>query len=141
MSKGRPRRYQGLRITSFYIPIEHSELLDKLRELAERDGLSLSEKILEAIKEYVEVHYPGNPQVCLDSVMKPDAPKPLRLQAMFDMERLESIVRDLRNTNSNMRRSILVEMGKKLVVQLAKMNVRLRDEKIDKLIDEFLSLM
>jgi hypothetical protein len=141
MARGRPRRYQGLRITSFYLPIEHSELIDKLRELAERDGSTLSEKIVDAIREYIQVHYPGNPQVCLDSIIKPDAPKPLRLQALFDMQELEAVIRDLTNSKNHIHRQILVDRGKKLVLKLSKANMRLNDGKIDELIEEFISLL
>jgi len=141
MAKGRPRRYQGLRITSFYLPIEYLDLLDKLRELAERDGISLSEKIVDAIKEYVEVHYPGNPQTSLDPIIKPDATKPLRLQALFDAKELESVIEKLRSAENSLYRGTLVDKGKKLVLKLSKANIRLNDERIDALIEEFLNLL
>jgi hypothetical protein len=96
---------------------------------------------VDAIREYIQVHYPGNPQVCLDSIIKPDAPKPLRLQALFDMQELEAVIRDLTNSKSHIHRQILVDRGKKLVLKLSKANMRLNDGKIDELIEEFISLL
>lgn len=61
----RPKRYQGVIITSFYVPIESKEIIEKAKELAHRDATTLSEIILEALKEYIEKHYPGNPQIPL----------------------------------------------------------------------------
>lgn len=63
--RGRPRRYKGLVMTSFYYPLERSELMDKIRELAARECKPVNDVVLAALEEYVRKHHPGNPQVPL----------------------------------------------------------------------------
>jgi len=53
-------------IRSFSISIEDLEVLEKLKDLAGKEGNTLSTQIVIALKEYVQRHCPGNPQVPLE---------------------------------------------------------------------------
>jgi len=55
----------GKIIRTFYIPGELSEIIDKLKELAAREKISVNMVILRALVEYIKRHYPGNPQIPL----------------------------------------------------------------------------
>jgi len=135
----RPRRYKGYRITSFYIPVEFEDLSKKAEELMKIEGLSFSELLLEALKEYVEVHYPGNPQLTLPSICDQDSEKPLRLVAKFDCEELETILKELKDSRGSLEyKRDLRERCKKLLIKLCRANIRLKDEKINELIDHAL---
>lgn len=67
----KPRRYEGVIVVSGYLPLEAREVLSKARELAKREGISLSELVGRSLVEYVGSHYPGNPQTLLIEA-KPD---------------------------------------------------------------------
>jgi len=59
-------------VVSFSIPAEEKEaLLSILDKIAEREGKSRSEVIVEAIKEYVKTHAGLNPQISLIEVCNP----------------------------------------------------------------------
>jgi len=61
----RKKRFKGVVTKSFYIPLEYLEVFEKLEKLAEMERKSTSLMIVDAIAEYVERHYPGNPQLPL----------------------------------------------------------------------------
>jgi len=63
------KRKREWTIRSFSILIEDLDVLTKLRELAAKEGLTLSKQIVIALKEYVNRHMPGNPQLPLDKYM------------------------------------------------------------------------
>lgn len=54
----------------FYVPETFRKVLEKFREIAEREGRSASEILRELIREYVRRHEPGNPQRTLDPVLE-----------------------------------------------------------------------
>jgi len=89
----RERRYSGLIITSFYVPVEAKDVLEALDQLAKVEGVSRSELILRAIKEYVENHYPGNPQLTLPSIEDPRL-LPRRYKAVRILRALKPLVQE-----------------------------------------------
>ena len=48
-----------------YIPQEYQIIIEKAKEIARREGRSLSNLIMQLLRDYVRVHYPGNPQLPL----------------------------------------------------------------------------
>jgi len=62
-----PRRDR--QILNIYIHEEEIPLIDELDELRWKDRWSLSKIIIEAIKEYLDRHRPGNPQTPLTSYL------------------------------------------------------------------------
>ena len=48
-----------------YVPREFSEIVKKAREIARREGRSLSKLVMDLLRDYVRVHEPGNPQLPL----------------------------------------------------------------------------
>ena len=80
-------------MTSFYIPVEAKEILEKIEELARVEGVSRSELILRAIREYVENHYPGNPQLTLPSLEDPRR-LPRRYKAVRILKALKPLVQE-----------------------------------------------
>jgi len=75
---GLSKRKREWTIRSFSILIEDLEVLTKLRELAAKEGLTLSKQIVIALKEYVNRHMPGNPQLPLDKYLTKREPGTLR---------------------------------------------------------------
>jgi len=60
----RTRREKGAKVftTSFTYAAEDEPWLEKLYKLADRERVAMSIIIVKAIKEYIERHWPGNPQ-------------------------------------------------------------------------------
>ena len=48
-----------------YIPREYQIIIEKAKEIARREGRSLSSLIMQLLRDYVRAHYPGNPQLPL----------------------------------------------------------------------------
>ena len=48
-----------------YVPREFSEIVKKAREIARREGRSLSKLVMDLLRDYVRRHEPGNPQLPL----------------------------------------------------------------------------
>ena len=48
-----------------YVPQEYATIVKKAREIARREGRSLSSLIMQLLRDYVKVHEPGNPQLPL----------------------------------------------------------------------------
>jgi len=132
---GRPKKWKKWKLTSVMIPSEYEEVYKKAEDLARIEAISLSEIIAKALKEYVEVHYPGNPQLTLPSITG-EAPRPLRLEARFESADLRKFVELLESgKGSTAYRSEIREKCKKLILKLSRLNQRLKDEKIEKLIE------
>lgn len=96
---GRPPKYpKGTTNMSFSCPNHLKEdITEKLDTLALREGASRSELTVKAILEYIEQHYPGNPQLNLESALgqEPKAPRlSQRLRAREMTEELERMVRE-----------------------------------------------
>jgi hypothetical protein len=53
-----------------YIPPLKKDIVNKTKELLEREGSSLSQFLLAAIEEYYRLHEPGNPQQRLDTIVE-----------------------------------------------------------------------
>jgi len=139
---GRPRRFKaGIRVTSFYIPIESEEIIEKMKKLAQMDGISLSEKILEAMTEYVGTHFPGNPTLPLQ-VFTGEAPMPLRLQAKFDQQELQRLLPTLEKKQGEPSfRKEISDKCKMLTIKLARVNMRLKQDDITKLVDKAVQIL
>ena len=59
---GRPRKWKdGFKLTSIMIPREYEAIWDKAAELAQREGVTLSELVAKALAEYCKLHLDGNP--------------------------------------------------------------------------------
>jgi hypothetical protein len=132
----RRRRFKGYRITSFYVPVECEDVTTKAEELARVEGWSFSELLIRALTEYVGVHYPGNPQLILPSIIDPTYLKPLRLEARFLCEDLRRFIKglEIKHGESVFRRDLRARAIQHMN-KLAKMNLRLNDKTIDALID------
>ena len=134
---GRPRTLGILRHTTIYLYEKYRDVYEKAIELARREGKSFSELISIALKEYVENHYPGNPQLSMESFTE-NGLKPLRLEAKLLLRSVRGLLENLKNPKvwdehkEKIRRH---ELPPKLV-KLAKLNSRLRDEEIRKIIEE-----
>lgn len=69
--RGRPPKWpEGWRTTNLLIPRDHEPIWAKARELADREDITLSELVSKALAEYLNVHYPGNPQTPLQPSLK-----------------------------------------------------------------------
>ena len=133
----RPRRYKSVAVTSFYYPQEASEVIEKAKELAKLEGITFSELIVKALHEYVERHYPGNPQIPL-TVFTKTSPKAKTLEAKI-------VARDLKKNIESFKRLMMSkpmayytvrEDMKKNMLKLAKLNEILQNSEYDELIRE-----
>ena len=132
----RPKRWRALVITSFYFPIERQDTIDKLSELARRERISLSEILVNAATEYVELHYPGNPAVPLTAFTE-NGLKPTRLEAKMVYREAEKWLKILENPDcaEYLKKRIRTKDLPPLIVKLAKLNRRLGDEEVSELVD------
>lgn len=132
----RPRRFKSVRITSIYLPVESEDVTKKAEELQKVEGLSFSELVLQALKEYVEIHYPGNPQLILPSLLDPQHLKPLRLEAKYlfkDFQRMIGVLKE-KHGELSFRRDIRQKAIQQMT-KLVKMNQKLKDKRIDEFIE------
>ena len=138
----RPRRFKAVRITSFYIPDTFNETWLKVEEMAQRERKPINTLILEALATLVQDKYPGNPQTPLTSFQE-NGLKPIRLEALFLTVEVENIVKALKNpkTSPQHRAHLSREVAPMKVVRLARLNTRLREEKLQDLIDEAEALL
>ena len=68
----RPRKYEkGYVIRGVVVPSEMLEVWETAKKVAEREGKTLSELVLEALVEYLNVHGAQNPQMSLQEVLNP----------------------------------------------------------------------
>jgi len=58
------------RVVSFYLRREYQPFWDKLKVLAQREGIPISQLLGEIIKRYVEAHDPGQPIPPLEAYME-----------------------------------------------------------------------
>jgi hypothetical protein len=137
----RPRRFKAYRITSFYLPIEYEDITKKAEELMKVEGYSFSEMLLEALKEYVQNHYPGNPQTILPSHTD-RALQPLRLKAHWsirDLERDLGILKAKRGSAQYL--DEVRKRAEKTVVDLSSINLTVKDSGIQTVIDKALEIL
>ena len=54
-----------------YIPEDNRETVQKAKDILDREGSSLSKKMVEFCRKYVDLHGHGNPQRLMDKFTKP----------------------------------------------------------------------
>lgn len=133
---GRPTTLGVVRHTTIYLYSKYGEIYPKLCELARREGKSFSELMSIAAKEYVELHYPGNPQLSLKSFTA-EGLKPKRLEAKMVSREAEKWLKILENPDAAeyLKKRIRTKDLPPLIVKLAKLNRRLGDEEVSELVD------
>lgn len=96
---GRPKKFKdGTTNMSYSIPNEiKDDTTKKLDELAVMESMSRSEVIVKALVEYIENHYPGNPQLTLSSVTGM-TPLPKLLQMRQLNEELNLTIKEIART-------------------------------------------
>jgi len=128
MRRGRPKRWRGYRITSFYIPEEMLPVYEKLRQMALMEGVPINDKIIEAICEYVEKKSPE----ILSS-------EPEEVQVIRQAQAIEAatIATELKEAISTIsapytRMDVRINMAKRvvprLVTRLARLNTFLKNQ-------------
>jgi len=58
----------------FFIYPEDEVIFSKFKEISKREGKSMSTIIKKLIRQYVEVHDPGNPQLRIDKILEGEHP-------------------------------------------------------------------
>jgi len=61
------------------------ELLERFKKLCQQEGDSMSDKIRRWIEEYVQKHWPGNPQLTLERIAgfeRPPEPEEVYLEVL-----------------------------------------------------------
>jgi len=53
------------KLLHLYVPQEYAIIVKKAREIARREGRSLSNLVMDLLRDYVRIHEPGNPQLPL----------------------------------------------------------------------------
>ena len=89
---GRPRTLGMIRSTTISLYEKYREVYPLAVELANVERISFSELVSRALKEYVEAHHPGNPQLTLKEAMR-EIPLALKLQARNHVLELERLMR------------------------------------------------
>jgi len=133
---GRPRTLGLIRATTIYLYESYKEVYEKAVELARREGISFSELVSRALREYVENHYPGNPQLPIESYT-PNGLKPIRLEAKLISRELTKMLKRLNDprVSEEHKRWIRREGLPKTVLKLARLNKKLRDNRYSGLIE------
>lgn len=89
-SPGRPQKWQGWKTTSLMLFEEYRDVYEKIREMARREGKNFSELVAQALAEYVEKKYPGNPQaplMCFDQEDPEQLPRSIQARLLIkDLE-------------------------------------------------------
>lgn len=120
----RPVTKNIVKIKSFGIPEKYEATIKALEELAAKDKTSFGDKVLDAIAEYVSVHYPGNPQVPLESFIN-SGNLSLRLEAKFTAEDLERAVHMSEKPDLHEARPFWLNLTKKYLIKIVRLNDRL----------------
>lgn len=129
---------QGYKTTSYQEYFAHIEIYDMARELAYLDDISFSELILKSLSEYVETHYPGNPQLALTSFNESGL-KPIRLEAKFLAAEISKGLKTIGNIKKSKGKYYFP--GKphrglvKNLIRLARLNRKIKSEEYDDLVD------
>ena len=114
----------------------YREVYEKAKELAVRESVTFSELVAKALGEYVEAHYPGNPQMSLESFSDAGL-KPLRLEAKMLTQKAERFLEKLGDPriSNSWRRELKTKRLPQLLVKLSRLNLRLRDDEISGLVE------
>lgn len=115
----------------------HKEVYEKIEELSDREGVSMSRLVLQALIEYVKIHYPGQPLPPLES-FTPEGRKAIKLEARFIARDLKKLLGKLGNkqVSDNYKRDIKIKLLPKKLIKLARLNQRIHDEEYAELIEE-----
>jgi len=121
---------------------DYDEAWGKAEKLARLEGVSLSELVSRALVEYVERHFPGNPQLPLSSFEEFDDRylRSVRLEAKFFAESATNLLKIIRRVKESRGEKYSpsdfhIDLFK-AIIKLSKLNRRLGDVKYDELIDE-----
>jgi len=141
---GRKRRLGLVRGTIIYLYEKYKDVYPLAYELARIEGISFSELVSRALKEYVEKHYPGNPQIQITSFTNSNFSK--RFEAVLVAEDLKKHIEALRRVKEILRErpqsqtqayfNELREKLKRETLRLIRLNELLREEKYNKLIEK-----
>ena len=133
---GRPRTLGVLKQYSLSLYAKYLHIYERAYELADREGKSFSEIINLALEEYVDVHYPGNPQTALES-FQPDSLKPARLEAKMITRKVESLLDRLENGqgSDSYKNRVRFKILPPLVVKLSRLNLRLRNDEVSDVVN------
>jgi len=66
--------------TTFYL---EPNLLKKFKEICIREHVSMTKKVEDWIRQYVQLHLPGNPQLLMTHYVKQDEPSPMRVLCLY----------------------------------------------------------
>jgi len=142
--RGRPPKWKGYKITSLMLLDDYDEVYKKASELAEIEGITFAEIVAKALAEYVEKHYPGNPQIPLPTYTG-QVPMAKTLEARItarqlkkDLELLKVIYSKRDNT---LYRYEVESRVIKLVKKLAKLNTILKNKEYQDLINQAAELL
>jgi len=123
---------------------DYDEVYKKASELAEIEGITFAEIVAKALAEYVEKHYPGNPQIPLPTYTG-QVPMAKTLEARItarqlkkDLELLKVIYSKRDNT---LYRYEVESRVIKLVKKLAKLNTILKNKEYQDLINQAAELL
>jgi len=123
---------------------DYDEVYKKASELAEIEGITFAEIVAKALAEYVEKHYPGNPQIPLPTYTG-QVPMAKTLEARItarqlkkDLELLKVIYAKKDNT---LYRYEVESRVIKLVKKLAKLNTILKNKEYQDLINQAAELL
>jgi len=134
---GRKTRLGLIRHTTIYLYELYREVYDKFVELANREGKSFSEMVSIAMKEYVELHYPGNPIAPLES-FTPNGLKSVKLEAKLAADQIIKFIRIIRRkeVSENFKLGIIKDQFPKYLTTLMKLNQKIKDNKYAELIEQ-----
>ena len=133
---GRPRTLGVLKQYSLSLYAKYLHIYEKAYELADREGKSFSELINLALEEYVEVHYPGNPQPPLEA-FQPDSLKPARLEAKMITQEVAGLLDRLESGQGSdgYRNRVRSKIMPPLIVKLSRLNLKLRDDEVSEIVN------
>jgi len=75
---------------------EYEKVYEKATELCEREGISFSLLVARALAEYLNIHYPGNPQMPIAH----EVPFHVRLETRIMKRDLEALLKVLKRCDS-----------------------------------------
>lgn len=133
---GRPRTLGLARHTTIYLYDKYRKVYPLFVELAGRERKSFSELCSIAMKEYVELHYPGNPAVPLTAFTE-NGLKPARLEAKMVSREVEKWLKILENPDcaEYLKKRIRAKDLPPLILKLSRLSLRLRDDGLDELVE------
>ena len=135
---GRPTTKDVLRPKTINLYRPYQDVYDMFEALARMEGKSFSELASVAFREYVEKHYPGNPQVPLKSfeAFKDSRLKPLRIEAKLVAKNIISIIEHLEHIEKeDLRLRVRDNMLPKPLIKLARLNLSLQDDEYKELVE------